>query len=196
MLKEIAVPGTTCARNIEQNANIVRMMTKKQSCRTWLRCKAFRERHYLHQEWRKRIPRCRKERTVIHSASVTGLLFLFCDRDGLHAGSLRSTRKSGTIVAEISMWSPPPRDLQGYRESCQRRRMHFGIVGLRYLRREIAVDISRGSETAIDRDCPEQIRRCTWGTYRSSLQTGSHGRNWKASRRSRSSIGNDSCNTE
>lgn len=173
------------------NVNIVQMTTKSQSSRTWLHRKAFRERHCPHWEWRKCIARCRKDGMIIRLASVTDLLFLFCGRDGLHDESLRSTRKSGTIVAEISMWNPPPRDLQGYRESCRRRWIHFGIVGLHYLRRGIAVDISCGSETAIDRDCPEQIRHCTWGTCRSSLQAGSHGRNWKASRRSRSSIGND-----
>lgn len=164
------------------------MATKSQSFRAWLRRKAFGERHYLHGEWGKCIARGRKEGTVIRSASVTGLLFLFCSRDGPHDGSLRLTRECGTIVAEISMWGPPhARDLQGYRESCRRRRIHFGIVGSRYLRRGIAVDISCGSE--IDPDCPEQIRRCTSGIYQSSLQAGSRGRNWKASRRSGSSIG-------
>jgi len=105
-IKKIAVLDTT--RNVEQTS-MYSITIKNQSSRTWLHRKTFRKWHYSHWEWRKCIARCRKDRMVIRSASVTDLLFLFCDRDGLYDESLWSTRKSGTIVAEISIWSPSPR---------------------------------------------------------------------------------------
>lgn len=132
---------------------------------------------------------------IIRSASVTSLLFLFCGRDSPDDGIFTAyAQKWNNRCGNQHVGSSPLRDLQGYRESCRQRRIHFSIVGLRYLRCGIIVDISCGSETAIDRNSPEQIRHCTWGA--SSLQVGSRGRNWTASWRLRLSIGNDSCDTK
>lgn len=146
------------------------MTTKSQSHRTWLRRKAFRDRHYLHREWGKCVAGCRKE--------GNGYSRGFCY--GLIIPTLRLGWSARWIfTADARMWnnsrgnhqhvgSATLRDLQGYRESCRRRRIHFGIVGSRYLRRGIAVDISWGSE--IDRRLSRTNKvRCTSGIYRSSL---------------------------
>lgn len=198
MHKEIAMPDVACTRSIQERTPVsFRTTTKSQPSRTWLRRKA-RTVYYRHrEEWKECIARCRKVRMVIRSASVLHGLIIPVLRPGWPPRWIftADAQKWNNSCGNQHVRLPHARDLrEGYRESC--RRIHFGIVGLRYLRCGITVDISCGSEIAIDRDCPEQIRCYTWEIYRSSLWAGSHGRNWKASRRSESSIGNDGCNTK